>query len=277
MEFRHSGEFAEVDGLKTFYLRKGTGHPLLLIHGGAPGASTFVSWRRNIDCLAGAGFAVYGYDQPGFGYTDNPSDFSMEYRCQHAKSFIDSMELDRFHIIANSQGAYIGARIALEDPRTASLVFTASGTLAPRGSAAADAQAGRHAEELRDYVPSLDNIRSMTMKTLFHKHLVDEDLVRLRYEMSIGKNYEAQQARKKVPPQRSIEDQLPSLRSRTLLLWGKNDAGVAVERGVLLFQALPNAELHIFNECGHWCQWDQTTRFHSIVTAFLNEAHPARS
>jgi len=272
MEYGDKGEFAAVDGLRTFYIRKGTGHPLLLIHGGAPGVSALVSWRRNIDYLAAAGFAVYAYDQPGFGYTDNPADFSMEYRYRHARSFIDGMGLDRFHIIANSQGAYIGARIALDDSRTASLVFTASATLAPRGSAAADAQAGRHSDELRDYVPSLDNIRSMTMKTLFHKHLVDEDLVRLRYEMSIGKNYEAQQERKKVPPQRSIADLLPSLRSRILLLWGKNDAGVAIERGVLLFQMLPNAELHVFNECGHWCQWDQTARFHSIVTGFLNEA-----
>jgi 2-hydroxy-6-oxonona-2,4-dienedioate hydrolase len=61
------------------------------------------------------------------------------------------------------------------------------------------------------------------------------------------------------------------------LLWGKNDAGVAVERGVLLFQALPNAELHLFNECGHWCQWDQTARFHSIVADFLNAAPAALS
>lgn len=269
------GRYVEVDGLKTFYVQKGSGHPLLLIHGGAPGASTLVSWRRNIDALAAAGFAVYAYDQPGFGLTDNPHDHSMEYRCRHARAFVDRLGLDRFHVVANSQGAYMGARLALEDRRTGCLVFTASATLAPRGSAESTAQASRHSEELRDYVPSLENVRAMTLRTLYHKELVDDDLVRLRYEMSIGKNFDAQQERKKAPPQRPIADRLGEIASPTLLLWGRNDAGVAVERGVLLFQALPDAELHLFSECGHWCQWDQTQRFHSIVAGFLNERAPA--
>ncbi len=42
------GQYLEVDGIKTFYVKKGKGHPLLLIHGGAPGVCTFVSWRRNV-------------------------------------------------------------------------------------------------------------------------------------------------------------------------------------------------------------------------------------
>lgn len=271
------GHYIDVDGVRTFYVQKGSGPPLVLVHGGAPGASTLVSWRRNIDALAAAGFAVYAYDQPGFGLSDNPTDHSMEYRCRHAQAFIDRLGLERVHIVANSQGAYIGARLALDGGRTGCLVFTASATLAPRGSAESTAQASRHSEELRDYVPSLDNVRAMTLRTLFHKELVDDDLVQLRYEMSIGKNYDAQQQRKKTPPQRPITDRLGEVASPTLLLWGRNDAGVAVERGVLLFQALPNAELHLFNDCGHWCQWDQTARFHSIVTGFLKEAAPAVS
>ena len=111
----------------------------------------------------------------------------------------------------------------------------------------------------------------MTMKTLFHKELVDEDLVQTRYEASIGKNFEAQSKRKEAPPPKPITDDLAGLKTKTLLIWGQNDQGVALERGVLLFQLLPDAELHIFNECGHWAQWDQATRFHSIVNGFLKD------
>ncbi len=60
-----------------------------------------------------------------------------------------------------------------------------------------------------------------------------------------------------------------NLKNETLLFWGTNDHGVALERGVLLCQSIPNAELLIFNQCGHLCQWDQTDRFNSIVNGFL--------
>jgi len=93
-----------VDGIKTFYIKEGSGHPLLLIHGGAPGACSLVTWKPNIAYFAASGFTVYAFDQPGYGYTDNPKDYSLEYRAAHAKSFIDKLGLDRFHMIAQSRG-----------------------------------------------------------------------------------------------------------------------------------------------------------------------------
>ena len=266
------GQFVNIDGIKTFYIKKGKGHPVLLIHGGAPGACTFVSWRSNIDWLANNGFAVYAFDQPGFGKTDNADDFSMEYRYRHTKAFIEKMGLERFHMVANSQGAYIAFKIALEDERTGRLVSTGSGTVAPKGSAESQAQAKVHGEQLREYKPSRENIKNMTMKTLFNKELVDDDLVETRFQMSIGKNYEAQLKRKKAAPPEPIIEELPTLKTKTLLIWGANDHGVAIERGLLLFQLIPDAEFHVFNQCGHWCQWDQKDRFHAIVNSFLKDS-----
>ena len=114
--------------------------------------------------------------------------------------------------------------------------------------------------------------KNMTMKTLFNKELVDDDLVETRFQMSIGKNYEAQLKRKKAAPPEPIIVELPTLKTKTLLIWGANDHGVAIERGLLLFQLIPDAEFHVFNQCGHWCQWDQKDRFHAIVNSFLKDS-----
>jgi len=46
--------------------------------------------------------------------------------------------------------------------------------------------------------------------------------------------------------------------------------GVSVERGVLLFQSIPGAEFHLFDNCAHWAQWDQAERFNRIVADFLH-------
>ncbi len=263
------GETIEVDGIRTYYIKAGAGEPLLLIHGASPGACSLVNWGLNIEPLAASGFTVIAFDQPGFGYSDHPKDYSLEYRVAHAKSFIDRMKLDHFFVIGNSQGSYIAARIALEDPRTKKLVLVSSGTLAPPGSPQSQALSKEHAERLRQYTPSLENSRQLTRGTLFHEKLVTEELVQLRYEMSIGKNLAAQVERRRASPPKVIREEIHNLKVKTLILWGKNDGGASVERGLALFELIPGAELHIFDECAHWVQWDQAPRFHKIVTDFL--------
>jgi pimeloyl-ACP methyl ester carboxylesterase len=262
-------QYLDVNGIRTFYLEAGSGHPVLLIHGAAPGACTLVNFGPNIEPLAEAGFRVLAYDQPGFGYSANPEDYSLEYRVTHARAFVDAIGLDRYHVIGNSVGAYIAARFALEDRRVGRLVLVSSSTLAPRGSAEADAMASRHSEELREYAPSLDAMRTMTMKTLFNKDLVTEELVQQRFEMSSGSRYEAQLRRRQAPPPHPILEELPQLKAKTLILWGGNDAGAASERALLLFKTIPEAELHVFDHCGHWVQWDQADRFNRLVADFL--------
>ena len=192
--------YLEVDGLNTFYLTAGNGHPVVMIHGGSPGVCSLVAWKLNMEPLAASGLCLYAFDQAGFGNTDNPADYSMDYRVTHARKFIDALGLERFHLLGNSMGAYIAARIALEDPRAERLVLISSGTLSPPGSAAAVAQGKKHARELREYTPSLDNMRAVTLKTLFRSELVTDELVAERYEMSTGSRFDAIVKRWQAPP-----------------------------------------------------------------------------
>jgi 2-hydroxy-6-oxonona-2,4-dienedioate hydrolase len=32
---------------------------------------------------------------------------------------------------------------------------------------------------------------------------------------------------------------------------------------------LPNAELHVFGQCGHWAQWEHANKFNRISLEFL--------
>ena len=261
--------YVDVDGLGTFYVTAGQGPPVVLIHGGSPGACALVNWKLNIAKLAEAGFAVYAYDQPGFGHSEIPGDHSMEYRVSHARAFLDALGLDRFHLIGNSMGAYIVARIALEDTRARRLVFVSSTTLAPSGSESAQALAKTHAKGLEAYTPSLEAMRRLTMGTLYNAELVTDQLVEERYRMSAGARFEAMQNRRQAPRARSVVDALPQITNPALILWGADDRGAATERALLLFQALPNAELHVFSHCAHWVHWDQAARFNRMVTAFF--------
>ena len=263
------GTYGEINGLKTFWIDKGRGRPIVVIHGGSPGACARVNWGDNIDYFADAGFRVIAYDQPGYGLTDAPADYTIEYRVAHAKAFVDSLGLDSYDLMGNSQGSYIVGRLALEDPRVRKVVLVSSGTLAPMGSAASAALAKEHAEFTGSYEPSLENSRKLTLGTLYNRERVTDELVQARYEMSTGKNYDTQQLRKGVKPPRPIYEELKNVKKPVLLLWGANDTGVALERSLLLFRQIPGAELHIFDRCAHWVQWDQADRFNTIVRDFL--------
>ena len=265
-----SHEYVEVLGLKTFYIKAGAGVPFVLCHGGSPGTCSSVNWKLNIEPLAAAGFEVYAFDQPGFGLTDNPEDYSLDFRFAHARAFVDLMKIERYHVIGNSMGAYLAARLALEDRRAKRLILVSSNTLAPKGSPEAQAKSKKHTEELRAYTPSYENMLKMTRGTLFHQDLVTEELVRERYEMSMGKNYDAQLARASAAKSKSLDDALTTLKSTTLILWGRNDHGTSLDQALLLFEKIPKAELHVFDQCAHWVQWDHADRFNRVVTDFLS-------
>src|SRR4030095_11116932 len=153
------GEYVQVDGLRTFYVKKGTGTPLVLVHGASPGACALVNWGANLDYFAESGFTVYARDQPGVGNPDNPEDHSWEYRVRHTTAFIEAMRLDRYVLMGNSQGSYIVARLALEDPRVERLAVFSSATLAPPGTSAKPEEMAREpSARLAAYTPSLENM-----------------------------------------------------------------------------------------------------------------------
>lgn len=263
------GEYVDVNGISTFYIKKGTGTPIVMIHGGSPGACARVNFGANIDFLADAGYTVHAYDQPGYGRSDAPEDYSLEYRVGHAHGFLKAMGIQRCMLMGNSQGSYIAARLALELPGVEKMVLASSGTLAPAGSPEAEKLAAEHAEFTGSYEPSLENMRTLSLGTLFDPKRVTEEFVQERYENSIGKAYETQQLRKGTPRPRSVYGELKNLNMPVLLLWGANDTGVALERSLLLFQAIPGAELHIFDRAAHWVQWDKAERFNTLVRDFL--------
>ncbi len=68
---------------------------------------------------------------------------------------------------------------------------------------------------------------------------------------------------------------LGSLPHPTLLVHGRDDQVIPLAASQTLLELLPDAQLHVFNKCGHWTQIEQADRFVQLVTNFLNEANIA--
>lgn len=63
------GRFVEVDGIRLHYTERGSGPPLLLVHGAS---STLLEFESSITPVLAQDFRVIAFDRPGFGYSERP-------------------------------------------------------------------------------------------------------------------------------------------------------------------------------------------------------------
>jgi pimeloyl-ACP methyl ester carboxylesterase len=55
----------------------------------------------------------------------------------------------------------------------------------------------------------------------------------------------------------------------TLVVWGIDDKGGALEVGLLMTRRFQNARMYIFAKCGHWAQMEHQATFDRLVLDFF--------
>ena len=105
--------------------------PVVLLHGGGPGAFGLSNFGRNLPVFAEK-FRTLVVDQPGFGKSDKPPVEGNYFRfaAQALAGLLDDLGIDRVHLVGNSLGGGTAARFALQYPgRAGRLVLMAPGGL----------------------------------------------------------------------------------------------------------------------------------------------------
>ncbi|WP_231687904.1 alpha/beta hydrolase [Bacillus sp. FJAT-27251] len=128
------------------------------------------------------------------------------------------------------------------------------------------------------YEPSLESIGELIQLFSYNQDAAkNEELVRMRYEASIKPEsrdafaamfYDSRQER--LDELTLPDEDIKKIETKTLLLHGLNDQVILFEdTSYKLFQLLPHAELHLFNECGHWTQIEKSEPFIDHILAFI--------
>ncbi len=118
-----------VAGNPIFYVESGTGTPVVLLHGGGPGASGVSNYSRNIDALA-QHFRVIVPDLPGYGRSTKNFDHSdpFGYLATMIRGLLHQLDVDTAHLVGNSYGGAAALRLALDTPnRVGKLVLMGPG------------------------------------------------------------------------------------------------------------------------------------------------------
>lgn len=275
------GKYLDVDGIRTCYIDRGEGPPMVLLHGAAVGVDANISWFRTIRGLEDV-FRLVTFDQIGFGYTDPPADGILKNRLErvdHAIGVMKTLAIEKACLVGHSEGAFMAARIAIVAPELASrIVLVTSGGTSPYLGGDAD-EAWMEASRKAYHSPGALDDEDAYVRANGHLGRTSdpefEAILRenYRHAMAIGQdrlfaNMPAKDADLNLYGELQKEyvlPFLPDLKIPILLIWATDDATVPVTRGLKLLECAPNAELHIFRDAAHNVMHDQAEGFNRLL------------
>lgn len=110
------GRFVEVDGVRLHYVERGTGTPVVLLHGNGSMTQDF-EISQVID-FAAARYRVIAFDRPGYGFSERPRGRAWTPSAQArllAKAF-RVLGIERPVAVGHSWGALVAMALAVEHP-----------------------------------------------------------------------------------------------------------------------------------------------------------------
>jgi len=262
--------------LKLHYNDVGQGErTVVMLHGSGPGASGWANFHRNIEPMVRSGCRVILLDCPGWSKSDSivstGSRSELNARC--LKAVLDALGIDRVQVIGNSMGAHSAVAFALANPaRTDKLVLMGGGTGGPSQFVPMPTEGIKLIGALyRD--PTVENLKRMMNVFVFDASSLTEDLYQQRLTNILARRDHLENFVKSVEanPKQFTDygPRLGEIKAPTLVIWGRDDRFVPLDIGLRVIWGIPNAEMHIFNQCGHWAQWEHADKFNTMVVEFL--------
>lgn len=255
------------DGELTHYHELGAGTPILFLHGSGTGVTAAANWWLNLPSLSEQGRCI-AIDSIGYGQSvvAPGTAYGIREWGRHALRVLDALGIDKTWIVGNSLGGWIALQLALDAPeRVLGIISMGTG-----GANKTAALTGHAKPEL-----SPAGIRRTLEQFVVDTDLVTDELVEQRYQAAL--NDTASNRLEEVVAARDRDrDALPldlealaELDIPLLLIHGMQDVVIPVSRTWNLVNTLPNADAHLFSQCGHWSQVERAEEFNEVVSQYL--------
>jgi pimeloyl-ACP methyl ester carboxylesterase len=265
-------KFADVAGIRVHYQEKGTGIPLVLIHGYS---SSHYTWKDEFDALSQR-YHVIAVDLKGFGFTSKPDgDYSRRAQGELVNSLLDHLKIEKAWIAGNSMGGETALNLTLHHPeKVMGLVLIDSAGVEVEGRASITPSylkvpiLGRLLTALA--LTSDKLVREGLEKSFYDKSKVTDERVAYYYQplKTRGGQLAATLARKQFGDF-PIEDKFSTIRVPTLIIWGDQDELIPIEAGKKMNSLIQGSRLVVFQNCGHVPQEEMPDRVLSEITAFI--------
>ncbi|HEY94418.1 MAG TPA: alpha/beta fold hydrolase [Dehalococcoidia bacterium] len=255
------------------------GSTVILVHG--LGGSV-ESWMYNIGNLA-QHHRVFAIDLPGFGLSDKTLNLlTISYGARFIKDFMDTQDIDTASLIGNSLGGGITLQFAIQFPdRTEKIVLVNSVGLGRELALILRLSTLPLIGEYLTRPYRKGTVRLLLKRCVYDPEVLTDEIIEYTYQHAIRpgahkcflstlrwvSNVNGQRTKNV----NSILNNLASLSSPTLILWGKQDRMIPVSHAYVAEKSIPNAELHILDPCGHSPQIERPEEFKDLVLNFLTQ------
>ncbi|MCX4543210.1 alpha/beta hydrolase [Streptomyces sp. NBC_01565] len=273
----------EVAGVRVAYRESGPADaPVMLLLHGFPTSSH--QFARLMDALGDTPYRLIAPDYPGFGRTEAPQGFTYTFDrlADIVEGFTDALGLDRFALYVFDFGAPVGLRVAARRPGRVTALIVQNGNAYEEGLS----DAAREFAGLRREVPGNEE----KVRALF-----TEEGTRFQYETGVGDpslispdswtldvhylglpgRADAQAAlafdyASNFAHYPAWQAWLRAARIPVLVLWGAGDPFFTPAGAKAYLRDAPDAELHLFEDAGHFALETHLPAITPLITTFLS-------
>lgn len=274
------------DSIKIAYVEQGEHkNTLLMIHGLG---SYLAAYNKLIDELS-TDFRCIAIDLPGYGKSSvGDFSYSMDFFAETLLQFIDKLQLENVHLIGHSMGGQIAITTVLKDQADIKKLIL----LAPAGFetfSETDRQWFSQVvtPQVLKITPDVQIEKNFAVN--FNGAVLPED-ARFMYEdrLKLKENVTDYEAYCQMIPrcvqgmlEAPVFDQLSEIKQSTLIFYGKNDLLIpnkflhpesSTEQVARAGdKEIPNSELVLLEECGHFVLWDQAEKVSQQIRNFIQQ------
>ena len=270
---------ALIGGIRIAHGVHGDGEPVILIHG-TPSSSYI--WRNILPFLVGAGYRVHLFDLLGYGRSERPwdpdIDTSVSGQVPVLEGLMTHWGLDDAHIIAHDIGGAIAQRLSVFSPgrvRSLTLIDVVSFDSWPSSRTREQMKAGLEALIKKPDREHRAHFREWLLSTVQDKQRLRETALDTYLDFisgPIGQGSLFQHQVRHYDPRHTDEltGRLAELGDLPVqIIWGEDDAWQVVAWAHKLHKAIPNSELHILENCGHFAMEDRPEEINQLLVSFL--------
>jgi 2-hydroxymuconate-semialdehyde hydrolase len=262
---------------ETYLNRSGEGNSetILFLHGSGPGVFAWANWRYALSACSEQ-YHCLAPDLLGFGNSGHPDPRPkdrqgwMDLWVNQLIELLDGLGIQKAHIVGNSLGCSIALELVVEYPERFGKVVL----MGPGGTPNT-----KLSPELARAKGFYQNPSEKKMRQIMSWFVYDSEklapeidaLAQTRYETAMRPDIQLSNdsifATAAVPVPVTA---LKRIKNPVLLVHGRDDMVCSVESSYYLLSYLPNVQLHVYGQTGHWTQIEQVDSFNELIQNYFS-------
>ncbi len=271
---------ADVNGIKISYELKGTGFPILFIHGFG---SKKEIWKPQIIELSEK-FRTISLDLRGTGKSERPNyPYTMEIFADDIKGLLDYLEIKSIHLIGRSLGGMIAQNFVLKYPTYVDKLVLITTSPRFRDSAAIDIVVENRIKEIEMLKSNPEKAFWNKSRFLFHQKFRKELKANPKKKFYQAFSLEDLIEESKINPSKPQDiinqgnamkdhhtfDRLHEIHNETLLLAASHDRFFPLTTMIEMNKKIQNSSLKIIQNAGHFMTLSRASEINNLLRDFF--------